>query len=178
MIARLLNLRDQSMAIGFCPKWVYSVCTAYCARYFIEKDIPIELVAKKFCAELDEKYHEVNPVEMASIAEDMLRLLAEVDAGEEAINFLTGYIFFTINFESAGKTRTKKLLLGSIFDGDKQIQYNEKEVAKSFRVYMYSLRSGSVPSAPTGWHIDQENDIDFLKEIASKEISIFDAIQD
>ena len=100
MFARLLNLGEQSMAIGFCPKWVYSVCTAYCARYFLEKDIPIELVAKKFCTELDEKYHEVNPTEMASIAEDMLRLLAEVEAGEDAVNFLTGYIYFTINIMS------------------------------------------------------------------------------
>ena len=42
---------------------------------------------------------------------------------------------------------------------------------------MYSLRSGAVPSAPTGWSLDQEKDIDFLKEIAEKEFSIFDAVQ-
>ena len=42
---------------------------------------------------------------------------------------------------------------------------------------MYSLRSGAVPSAPSGWKLDQENDIEFLKEIAEKEFSIFDAVQ-
>ena len=42
---------------------------------------------------------------------------------------------------------------------------------------MYSLRSDAVPSAPTGWSLDQEKDIDFLKEIAEKNFQYFDAVQ-
>ena len=37
---------------------------------------------------------------------------------------------------------------------------------------MYSLRSGAIPSAPTGWSLDQEKDIDFLKDIAEKDAPI------
>ena len=78
---------------------------------------------------------------------------------------------------SPRKTRSKKLLLGDIFDGEKSLNYDEKIIVRSFKAYMYSLRSGAVPSAPSGWSLDQEKDIDFLKEIAEKEFSIFDAVQ-
>ena len=63
------------------------------------------------------------------------------------------------------------------FDGDKVLAYDEKSIVKSFKGYMYSLRSGAVPAAPSGWSLSDEKEIDFLKEISEKEISIFDAIQ-
>ena len=64
-----------------------------------------------------------------------------------------------------------------MLDGERDLYYDEKVIVRSFKAYMYSLRSGAVPSAPTGWSLDQEKDIDFLKEIAEKEFSIFDAVQ-
>ena len=114
---------------------------------------------------------------MAAISEDIVRILAEIEAGQEAVNYIRGFMYFTVNFESIGKTRSKKLLLGDIFDGERDLNYDEKIIIRSFKAYMFSLRSGAVPSAPTGWSLDQEKDIDFLKEIAEKEFSIFDAVQ-
>ena len=127
--------------------------------------------------ELSEKYDEINPIQMAAISEDIIRILAEIEAGHEAVNYVRGFIYFTVNFESVGKARSKKLLLGDIFDGEKNLYYDEKQIVRSFKAYMYSLRSDAVPSAPTGWSLDQEKGIDFLKEIAEKEFSIFDAVQ-
>ena len=175
MLARIWN-KGEEMS-GYCPQWVYASCIGLASKDFLEKDIPIDLACKKYAKELSEKYDDVNPVQMASISEEIIRTLAEVEAGEEAVNYLTGFIYFLINFESAGKTRSRKMLMGSIFDGERNLQYDEKKVARSFKAYMYSLRSGAAPSAPAGWSIEQENDIDFLKEIALKEFTIFDAIQ-
>ena len=176
MLAKLLRSQGEQMS-GFCPQWVYSACIGLVIKDFIEKDIPLDLLGRKYAKELSVKYDEVNPIQIASIAEDIVRILAEVEAGSDAVKYVNGFVYFIVNFESLGKAKTRKLLLGSIFDGPKDLQYDEKIITRSFKAYMYSLRSGAAPAAPTGWSLDQEKDIDFLKEIAEKEFSIFDAVQ-
>ena len=176
MLAKLLRSQGEKMN-GFCPQWVYSACIGLVLKDFLEKDIPLDMLARKYGKELSEKYDEVNPIQMAAIAEDIVRLLAEIEAGTDAVNYINGFVYFTVNFEGIGKTRNKKLLFGSIFDPDRELKYDEKIIVRSFKSYMYSLRSGATPSAPTGWSLDQEKEIDFLKDIALKEISIFDAVQ-
>ena len=140
-------------------------------------DIPLDLLSRKYGKELSEKYDEINPIQMADISEDIVRILAEIEAGSDAVNYVNGFIYFIVNFETIGKVRSRKLLLGDIFDGEKDLRYDDKIIVRSFKAYMYSLRSGAVPSAPSGWKLDQEKDIEFLKEIAEKEFSIFDAVQ-
>ena len=49
-------------------------------------------------------------------------------------------------------------------------------ILKMFKSYMYSLRSELSKPSPSGWKIDDEEDIDFLKEIATEDFTIFDAI--
>jgi len=177
MLANFLRFQGEGMS-GFCPQWIYSSCIGLVIKDFIEKDIPLDLLGRKYAKELSEKYDEVNPIHIAAIAEDIVRILAEIEAGEESINYINGFIYFTVHYEAIGKVRNRKpSLLGNIFDGDRQLQYDEKSIVRSFKAYMYSLRSGAVPSAPSGWSLDQEKDIDFLKEIAEKEFSIFDAVQ-
>ena len=176
MLARLLSSQGERMS-GFCPQWVLSACIGMVLKDFLEKDIPLDMLSRKYGKELSEKYDEINPIQIAAIAEDIVRILAEVEAGSDAVNYINGFIYFTVNFESIGKKRSRKLLLGSIFDPEKDLNYDDKIIVRSFKAYMYSLRSGAVPSAPSGWSLDQEKDIDFLKEIAEKEFSIFDAVQ-
>ena len=176
MLANLLRSQGDHMS-GFCPQWVYSACIGLVLKDFLEKDIPLDMLGRKYGKELSEKYDEINPIQIASISEDIVRILAEVEAGSDAIKYINGFVYFIVNFESIGKTRTRKLLLGSIFDPEKELKYDEKLIVRSFKAYMYSLRSGATPAAPSGWSLDQEKDLDFLKEIALKEFSIFDAIQ-
>ena len=82
MLARLWT-KGEEMS-GYCPQWVYASCIGLASKDFLEKDIPIDLACKKYSKELSQKYDQVNPVEMASISEDIIRILAEVEAGEEA----------------------------------------------------------------------------------------------
>jgi len=176
MLAKLLKSQGVSMT-GYCPQWVYTSCIGMIIKDFIEKDIPLDLLSRKYGKELSEKYDEINPMEMSSIAEDLIRILAEIEAGSDSMNYINGFIYFTVNFEGIGKVRNRKMLFGDIFDGEKAKSYDEKIIVRSFKAYMYSLRSGATPSAPKGWSLGQEKDIDFLKEISLKEISIFDAVQ-
>ncbi len=176
MLAKLLGSQGEKMS-GYCPQWVYSACIGLVIKDFIEKDIPLDLLSRKYGKELSEKYDEINPIQMSAIAEDIVRILAEIEAGSDAVNYVNGFIYFIVNFETIGKVRSRKLLIGDIFDGEKDLRYDDKIIVRSFKAYMYSLRSGAVPSAPSGWKLDQEKDIEFLKEIAEKEFSIFDAVQ-
>ena len=159
----------------YCPQWVYAVCTGLTAKDFLVKDIPIDLVAKKYTKSLAVKYDEVNSIELASIAEDIIRLLSEVGAGGDAIKYLDGYVYNLINFDN-GKIRNRKLLLGSIFDGNRDRSYQEKDILKMFKSYMFSLRSELTKPAPSSWKINDEKDIDFLKDLATEDFTIFDAI--
>ena len=45
-----------------------------------------------------------------------------------------------------------------------------------FKSYMFSLRSELSKPAPSSWKIEDEKDIDFLRDIAAEEFTIFDAI--
>ncbi len=159
----------------YCPQWVYAACVGLTARDFLLKEIPIDLVARRYAKTLASKYDEVNAVEMSSIAEDIIRLLGEVEAGNQATNYLDGFVYNLINFDN-GKIRNRKLLLGSIFDGEKDRKYEEKDIMKMFKSYMYSLRSELSKPAPSGWKIDDEEDIDFLRDLAIEDFTIFDAI--
>ena len=176
MLANLLRSQGVEMS-GYCPQWIYSTCIGLVLKDFLEKDIPLDMLSRKYGKELAEKYNEINPIQMAVIAEDIIRILAEIEAGSDAVKYINGYIYFTVNFEAIGKKRSRKLLLGSIFDSERVLRYDEKTIVRSFKAYMYSLRSGATPSAPSGWSLDQEKDIDFLKDISLKEMSIFDAVQ-
>ena len=159
----------------YCPQWVYAACVGLSARDFLLKEIPIDLVARRYGKELSKKYDEVNSVEIASIAEDIIRLLDEVEAGADAVKYIDGFVYNLINFDY-GKVRNRKLLLGSIFDGGKEKKYEEKDILKMFKSYMYSLRSELSKPSPSGWKIDDEEDIDFLRDMATEEFTIFDAI--
>ena len=80
MLSNLLSSGGR-MAV-YCPQWVYAACVGLTARDFLVKDIPIDLVARRYSKGLLDKYDEVNPIEIASIAEDIIRILAEVEAGK------------------------------------------------------------------------------------------------
>ena len=96
MLAKFLGSQGENMS-GYCPQWVYSACIGLVIKDFIEKDIPLDLLSRKYGKELSEKYDEINPIQMASIAEDIVRILAEIEAGSDAVNYVNGFIYFIVN---------------------------------------------------------------------------------
>ena len=59
MLAKFLGSQGENMS-GYCPQWVYSACIGLVIKDFIEKDIPLDLLSRKYGKELSEKYDEIN----------------------------------------------------------------------------------------------------------------------
>ena len=93
MLSNLLRSQGDEMS-GFCPQWVLSASIGLVIKNFIEKDVPLDLLSRKYAQELQKNYDEVNPFQIATIAEDIIRILAEIDAGSDSINYINGYIYF------------------------------------------------------------------------------------
>ena len=123
---------------GYCPQWVYSTCIGLVIKDFIEKDIPLDLLSRKYGKELSEKYDEINPIQMAAISEDIV-ILAEIEAGSDAVNYVNGFIYFIVNFETIGKVRSKNFFLVIFLMVKKDLNYDDKIIVRSFKAYMYSL---------------------------------------
>ena len=55
-------------------------------------------------------------------------------------------------------------------------KYNEQVIVKDFKAFTYSLRSGTVPLASSGWTINIEKDLEFFGKILEKDFSIDDLL--
>ena len=81
-----------------------------------------------------------------------------------------------MKFDHPGSKRKLKGLLGTAFDKEKNKSYNEKNAVKSFRAYVFGLRSGVSEKADPGWDIINEEGIDILNKIISVEADIVDGV--
>ena len=159
---------------NFCPEWVFAVCCARTAYDFLSGNNSLNIIAKKFSNELCSRYNEVKYEEISDVAEKNLQFLSDVNAGEEAINFLNDYIYFRISFNSNGSPRKIKSMFSSAFDDEKEKDYNSEKTNKIFKATIYSLRNGVATSAPPGWVIGDVEDIDWLGEIFEQSPDITD----
>ena len=48
----------------------------------------------------------------------------------------------------------------------------EYHAKKAFKAYIFAMRSGQMELAPPGWSIEKDIPIEFLKEVASKDVGI------
>ena len=58
----------------------------------------------------------------------------------------------------------------------KKKNYKPNVTLKSFRAYVFGLRSGVTEKPDPGWDILKEEDIGFLKDIISREANIIDGV--
>jgi hypothetical protein len=150
---------------NFCPEWLFSVCCVKTSDDFLRTNNSMNMVAKKFSTELSSRYSEVKFEEISYVAEQVLQFLSEINAGEEAVNFLNDYIFYRVNYTSSGSDRKIKSMFSSAFDGEKQKDYNSEKVLKLFKATTYSLRNGIAVKASPGWVIRDVEDIDWLADV-------------
>ena len=163
------------MAGIYCPEWVFNISVARTAYEFIISDLPIKAYAKKYSKGLSSHYAEIPHEVIETAAEQILRFLVEINA-EKSDELLNNYVFFTLKFDHPGSKRKLKGLLGTAFDKEKNKSYNEKNAVKSFRAYVFGLRSGVSEKADPGWDIINEEGIDILNKIISVEADIVDGV--
>ena len=86
------------------------------------------------------------------------------------------FIYYRLKFNGLKGPRKLKSLLGSAFDGTKEKKYNEETMIKDYKAFCFSLRSGTVPKAPSGWLIKNEPDLGFFADIIGKDFSLDDLL--
>tara|TARA_Y100001970_G_C14173935_1_gene825809 strand:+ start:435 stop:938 length:504 start_codon:yes stop_codon:yes gene_type:complete len=166
---------EEKLAGTFCPEWVFNLCVARTAYEFIISDLPIKSYAKKYEKGLGEHYQGVTHEEIEASAELILRFLVEINA-EKSDELLNNYVFFTLKYDHPGSKRKLKGLLGTAFDKEKSKSYSTNNAVKSFRAYVFGLRSGVTVKSDPGWEILEEKDIDILINIIKEEADIVDGV--
>ena len=104
---------------NFCPEWIFGIVAAQTAKDFLSSNNSIYSISKKFAESLSDKYNEIKFEEILDVAEQILQFLSEINAGEDAINYINDYIHYRVNFESSGGIRKLSGLFSSAFDGNK-----------------------------------------------------------
>ena len=159
---------------NFCPEWVFAACYAKTAHDFLYTNNGITIIAKKFSNELSTKYNEIKFEEISDVAEKMLQVLSEINASEDAINFLNDYIYSRVCYQVNGSERKIKSMFSSAFDGEKEKSYTSEKSTKIFRANIFSLKNEVIPKPDPGWSITDVEDIDWLGELFGKEVDLSD----
>ena len=161
--------------MGFCPEWVFNICSARVAYEYLGTEMPVNAVAGKYAGGLSKHYDQLKVEELLVESEDILRFLAEINV-EDASETLQDYIYFTLKFEKLNTPRKLKSIFGSALDSSKKKDYRPGSALKHFKAYVFGLRSGTVEQATPGWQPTDEENLDFLGELFAAEVSIIDAL--
>ena len=160
--------------MSFCPKWVFEAACSAAAAEYLSRQLDLNTVANAYSAVLSEFYQRVDPQEVASVIEQMLRFLDELDAGETAASIAMGFCYYKITFEQPNKPRKLKGLFGSADEGVKAREYSVVATVKAFKAYIYSLRNEIAELAPVGWKLADVEGSTVFEKMANQTISPLD----
>ena len=65
-------------------------------------------------------------------------------------------------------------MFNSAFNPEKEKDYSVENSIKVFRATIYGIRNNTMPKAPPGWNVLEEEELDWYKELIEKPIDILD----
>ena len=71
----------------YCPDWIFEIVSAEVASLYLKNDVPLEMGASKYVSGLSENFEELSSQEISTLAEEVIRLLGDLEAGELAVPF-------------------------------------------------------------------------------------------
>ena len=157
----------------FCPEWIFSIFAAQTAKEFLSSNSSIASISRKFSKSINERYNEVKFEELLDPAEKILQFLSEINAGEDAVNFINDYIHYRVNFESSGSPRKLSGMFSSAFNPQKVKDYDSEKCFKIFKATVFSIKNDALPRATPGWQIDDVEDVDWIGEVFNQEPDLF-----
>ncbi len=157
----------------FCPEWIFSIFASQTGKEFLSSNNSIAGISRKYSTAITERYDEVKFEEIMDLAEKILQFLSDINAGEEAVNYINDYIYYRVNFESSGSERKLSGMFSSAFDPVKIKDYSSDKCFKIFKATVFSIRNDALPKATPGWLITDVEDIDWIGEIFNQESEIF-----
>ena len=157
----------------FCPEWIFSIFAAQTAKEFLSSNSSIASISRKFSKSINERYNEVKFEELLDPAEKILQFLSEINAGEDAVNYINDYIHYRVNFESSGSPRKLSGMFSSAFNPQKVKDYDSEKCFKIFKATVFSIKNDALPRATPGWQIDDVEDVDWIGEVFNQEPDLF-----
>ena len=157
----------------FCPEWIFSIFAAQTAKEFLSSNSSIASISRKFSKSINERYNEVKFEELLDPAEKILQFLSEINAGEDAVNYINDYIHYRVNFESSGSPRKLSGMFSSAFNPQKVKDYDSEKCFKIFKATVFSIKNDALPKSSPGWQINDVEDIDWIGEVFIQEPDLF-----
>ena len=158
----------------FCPEWIFGVCSASTAKEFLSSENSLNSISRKFSEVLSEKYNEIRFEEITACAEEILQFLSDLEANEEAVNYIDSYIYRRMCFKSSGAERKISGMFSSELDPVKTNDYSGKNVAKIFRATIFAIRNHTLEDMPPGWSYEDVEGLDWFKDLLNKPTDILD----
>ena len=180
---KLLHWRSQTGMYGhvgtkftmsFCPKWVFEAACGHAVSEFLSRQIDLNSVSSGYAAALSSFYQNISPAEVASVVEQVLRFLDDLDAGESAAPLAIGFCYNKISFEQPNKPRKLRGLLGSAEDPVKSREHSAEGAVRAFKAYVYALRNEVAELAPSGWKLSDVEESEVFQKLATQKISPLD----
>ena len=160
----------------YCPEFIYDIAVSRCASEFLSSELSLDTFAEKYAQGLTELYSEVELSEVQDPAEQFLQFLAEINAGEGAVDLLNAFAHFRLFFEGIGRSRKMKPLFGTLEDAVKVKNWSPDAAVKSFRAYTFGLRSNTAPKMPAGWDLEDTSYTPNFIMLVQKKISVLDIL--
>ena len=157
----------------YCPEWIFGVFAAQTSKEFLSSNNSIAAVSRKYSKALTERFTEVKFEEIMDVAEKILQFLSEINAGEEAVNYINDYIHYRVNFEASGSVRKLSGMFSSSFNPEKAKDYSSDKSFKIFKATIFSIRNDALPKATPGWSINDVEDIGWVGEVFNQETDLF-----
>ena len=158
----------------FCPEWIFGVCSASTAKEFLSSENSLNSISRKFSNVLSEKFNEIKYEEITACAEEILQFLSDLEANEEAVNYIDSYIYRRMCFKSSGAERKISGMFSSELDPVKTNEYSGKNVAKIFRATIFAIRNHTLEDMPPGWTYEDVEGLDWFKDLLNKPTNILD----
>jgi hypothetical protein len=160
--------------MAFAPKWVIGSCCGTIIDRYVSENMPIMAFANRFSKSLAEKYTDTDGDKLLAISEEMMQFLVTLE-DEDALILNHSYIYNTITFNPDGSKRKMKSLFSSAFV-PQHSECSVDEVLRSYKAFIFALRSGTDQLAPDEWTISHVKDIDWLIDLTQQKIAITDSI--
>ena len=158
----------------YCPEWIFGCCAALTAKGFLSSENSLNAMARKYAIGLSEKYSTIKFEEISQTAEGILQFLAEIEVGDEAVQYIDNYLFKRIKYLNNGAERKLTGMFASAFNAEKEMDYSVENSIKVFRATIYGIRNNTMPSAPPGWNVLEEENLDWFKDLIEKPIDLLD----
>ncbi len=159
-------------SVSYTPGWIFDISVARTASEFLVLNIPLDSLARKYSVGLSDSYNEVYLEEILDPAEEILRFLSEVKAQHMAVELLDDFTYFRMYYVNPKRLRKLQPLFGTLEGPEKKKPYSSEKAIKNFRAYIFGLRSKTVPKAPPGWALGNEEKLKKFKDLVNAKVGI------